>query len=1125
MSNCTEIRLREIPENFPEKYIEPDGHVYLALDLGFKYTETKRLERLLLTGNIQFDTSSGAIFKTTPKIDAVVDCFLDPNTIGQTYQDIPIDFVQGGHVVSDYCLRILTYNSKTVRALVLLDKFHWANLMQELTLCDLFEGETYVHNCPTVTDLGNSYIYDESSPHWYPTVDYGAFQWNNPVDYEPNLANPNRFLRRQTLCNSYRRPFIFTSDILRRLFCKINYQFKSEFSEKEFVKRLIEYHVRPDFGKDKKEELDVKIIPRLRYSSFGNEEKVIVDDAEEDLFGNYNSGYYCGNGKVKINIQLRLVFDPEIFDVEEHNVKLGLYTIAKGPNGEPMPGAPSFELHSQVFDSSSTNKEGIDENPIGFFEIEDLEVDNSECNLIYLKFKESRDAGFLGFEIDGTESFIEYTGVRKFFDTGREYSYEEVFDCKNMLDWFKGFVHLGELKLDTDVSNRCLLAEPPYSLTIEDETCNGFFLDERVDLSYIVVPKTISIEAPDRDNERYVRKQFKNSTDQFIKDKELEEEPFTFFIDRGEQYDNEDTKEVSNNCFEPTCNRVVTLAPDRQKITLPVMKSSNDIRCQSWSIAPRILCTYGSVIQNIPPVDPNKTYLKICDDYTTLLPTAYQFEEDQLIGAVSNDPLAALVIPNCNVTFEEIFDNDGNQLFSLSIFAKQWLLEELLEAQLTMDVKLNSFLFDCIDFRQLAEITYHGKPFVARIKEITDFNRCDDSLTKMSFRPLYQNISGLCNYIVGNPDGGDCQNFPAITCIKDGDCHIFMIGGSIQSVISNVTFYKKGDPNEQIPNTTPVSAELCGETEQYQVCAIVSFEGDCPDVTTAIKTVFPCSNSQPEIICQGFYKSENGYCVNAVIGGQIFDNYTIIEFLADGEDYTAGSDLCGLSIGQTVNFTAIIDFDDACDPIELELDCLIPTPPGSCDDNQASIGFEEDANGCCKPMIVEDCLVEQPENCLFWYACLPEGQQPTKEDEILYTGPEFLCCPDGHVLWVKAMLFFCGTCDPLCIEWTQAVKDGCCNFQNIECSNCIAEVTDPCEGYSYVWYSLPDQTDPSNEPPFTADFVRTNYAVLQLGTSANLLDDVDMWYAVIGRKDGCPDSINYYFHDAPNAGEDTILTL
>lgn len=1133
---CTRIRLRELPSNIAQCWVDDDGCVYFDLAAGYYLEQDKVNEKITNINEIEFSRTITAALQYTDKNAAILECFLDPNTVGQQYEEIPIDIIEGGCVTGQKHMLINGCNYQGINATILLDKNHWARKMSELSICDIKDLGQYTHQCPDIPNEVDPHIYNGSNPTWNILVDYGELGYRGYYD-----SISKKFICK--LCHSDFRPWFNVEHIMEKLWCTIGYKFESPTRDTEKWNRLWDYLLKCDFGTgDEARCLDAVIQssefaltqPQFYLQNGHDAERCLfMTDVIADTKGSWQNNRYCNNGCVDIKGKLNLSVDEDMDDDNEIIIR-----IRKRAKGDPENTGTILWTQRIASGGDYLDEQGFD------FDIQDVSI--TDCQELCITMESTKHGGDVKANVRYPNSYIEFIGKRLYFEEGKTYEIADLLKCNiNAYDWFKSKAQAFGWNFDTNEGLNTVFAASPYPTKDVDGTqVEPFYTGETIDWTSKVIEKTKDVQAPSADTERYCKVSWKKSSDCYIDELDLSEELFSHTFDRGARINNNKTKSLENILIEPTAQ---TLKGGSRKtytvnanndfyityISLPLCipkmcgtdGAVGDNEKMSWCFGDcvRMLLGFGNVVHGIPNVggllnsqDTLHSCIDLCGEETPLVPTAGMFM-DCPIGDESGNPTPANIYAptDCNLVFNEVVNSDGDPLPNLfNQYLAKVIAEDIDEANMNYLVDLDTNDFDCYNFRQCVTINLNGKPVTVRVAEILGFRRCLDELTPVTFKPLTQSYSNVCGVIdpsgiPGNNGEGECDNFPTIFCVKNGDCFDLSIGGTINGTILNSTFFCQlvsGGAVTTLTNTSPITATVCGKTEPFNVWATVTFANDadgnaCPDKTTPIKLITPCGDNQPQLRCEGFYKSANGYCLKAFIEGDIFDPFTINSFTVDGQPYVEGTEICGFAIGQTVPIEAILNFDDACDPITVSLDCLIPVENGNCDDNQATLTLEPDADGCCLPVVDVICAVEKVAGIFVWYACTDDAANPPVEgvDEIcLWDGKTPICC-DG-ILWVKALVLFCGKCDEICIDWISAVKDSCPDCEiNPSCTDCVLSLNPTCTEYTWV------VTDPDGNA--VPDDGGNTYQLL--------LDGI---YTITGTLAGCDTITDTYEHEMPDAG-------
>lgn len=1173
MSNCTKIRLREVPETIPSDWLDSSGCLYFDL-LDGERLQTKTCEQLNSNNEIEFDRSVGVTLAATDRNQEIIDCFIASENIGQKYELIPVDLIEDDCIESDKVLRIERCTADGIEITLELDENHWAKLMQDCCLGDLDLG-TYTHQCLSDAMANNSPVYNGTDSTYISIEDYGEMvRCGTAIQVLPN-GNRTRCLR---ISGSYHRPKIFTEAIMEALMCKIGYEFDAPIRNTEKWNRLSEYQIRSDFGQDQASldsitvELSNDPYPSASWglgtvyedftSAEGNNHNTIEFFTDNDPAGLWDSrGRLCnaaGCYNIRAAVTMRLsTFDNDHPDLpsdvkvclvryKKHNRPPGYEKIIRfGGNGEEI-----------LAEANYTNDTGSEE----FLQ---LSADNvtvyphDDIRLVWKVGEFIENFNFIFMSL--TSAFLNFIPTRKYLQVGETYDVaKDLIGCtdRNALDWFKAHAHMQNWKLNTNQGRRTVEGKSPYSLSWCQDNTDGFINEESaLDWKDKVIQKTKVIDRPEDDEPRFCEISFKKSTDCYVESLDLENELYSKTIDRGAQFDNSETKTLDNGYFEPTANGQISLVDTGRNIyndnfdyfdiinadyvpfatgeefvafnTLCLPKicgedGNLDTQKDTWIICPRIGYNYGNVLHgDLPVSDGNITYERICllisdcEEFDTqLIPTWSQLPCE--VGQHNDLVTAPTLDLQNNLLFADISDQNGNLVPTLFTNYERWLFEQVNEAQYNFEVNLSPFDFDCIDFKTCVELLVDGKPITMRIGQVNDFNRCGEGLTSIDFKPLTQEV--FCPYVA--PDNNvTCFNRPALFCQRDGDCYTLSLGGVNNAVITSVNFFiEQNGSTSQIPNTGPLTAEVCGQTDVFCVYAEVTYsdiDGEpCEDQTTTKKTINPCIVSPPVLTCTGLYQG-NDYCIKADISapGQ---PYTVVSFTANGQPYAEGDLICGVDENTTILFEATIDYDnDSCPPIDVTLECAAPIPAQDCSLNIAEIICNPQPSGCLLPQLVGT-YTSPPIGFLIWYVC--QTDVPTAETlGCQWDFKSEICCPEGERVFIRGAVLF-KDCPNLCVDWVECeVACPPCEAV-IECTGCIAEITDDC-GRTWEWYDLPALANENNPPTLDVTAVMSQGVNIGSGQTTTLADDRDNWYAAVGNIGGFCEVVLFYYHDAPQTGD------
>lgn len=127
----------------------------------------------------------------------------------------------------------------------------------------------------------------------------------------------------------------------------------------------------------------------------------------------------------------------------------------------------------------------------------------------------------------------------------------------NALDLFKGMQHMVSGIIKPDFNTKTISLYPPYQASIDATVMEGFFLNSALDLTDKVQGGSLVKREISEAHERYLRLQFKESSDSFIESRNFPVQIWSKLVDTGGA--KEETKTLENPIFEPTIERDTTI--------------------------------------------------------------------------------------------------------------------------------------------------------------------------------------------------------------------------------------------------------------------------------------------------------------------------------------------------------------------------------------------------------------------------------------------------------------------------------------------------------------------------------------------------------------------------------------
>lgn len=1031
MNGCVQIRLQETFAYIPSKYVESDGYVYLDLKDDFDLRETKQVTELTDSNKLKFTFQLGFDLIDSHKNFSILKKFIHSNITDNTFEQIRVDVVTGSKVLNDNELYVRRTVNGSISGELRLGLEHWAIMSSSLKLNQI-EHDNFTFNKQNIKGfVRNRYPYvDGDSGVWFPVGNYG----NLIFDHSNNATNEYIIPIAQF------RPYHYVTSLLQKGFCEIGWKFESPLFESNYGRKILTYIINRNYGLEPsrvemlnaRAEVDSSYTMGFQYGSFG---RVRFPEIDNDISGNFNSdaSFYSGNGEVNIKGKI-LIHIPNEKEMKVRIV-VGKLTEKSGPN---TGGGYSFGLY-QVYDEYEIEVTG-DNNDIEWeFEINNIPCFDIDRMGVFINKSENEFLNVLKY------SFIEYEGVRKYWDLGDTENLGDLIDPEYMfLDFVKGVSHLLNLKWYTNPVTKTIKCFAPYFQNFFGEDIEGFYVETNInDITLLQDPTSMDVQTPELNQPRNINILFKQTTDQVVEEFELVNELWSRKIDLGQQYTIDEDQEIRNEFFEPTINSnevIIIRRNIESTINLPTYRSESK---HTWNINPRIMLGYGNVNQLNNGSQPTIKYIDFNDTKSEKIPTAGQFISSE-IGTL-HDQVSTPIAPVMNLVFgvnPEVKSVDPRTLYH--IVYHRWILESYNNLKIQYLIDLTTDAFRRITFRDYYIIIHKGRTTKVRMDKVIDFHYCANIDTPIDFIPDKQ-VSDLCDFIGIIPDSQEfiCLNNPVIICQEvGGGCHLFIIGGNNSSPILSVEFLKAEIDSEvyvPITNLTPTTAEVCGQTEPYKIKAIVTYDvigtdPVCPEKTTPTKSIEVCPSwLGVELICFNVYNPPSPvlYTKSKLLYNNAdYDesNITILEYrwsdflgpVFNWMPYTLGMEIPPDEIGAGV-FEVTFQYN-SCPPVTLQTECGTPTGPPPqpphfptpCQSVELMLVCNLEQSGCYTFQLVGSVPAFLDYTSIITYR--------TRDDEFSdwsdwksYKDVE-VC---GGEVQGKAMIIFCdNACEPMCIYST-----------------------------------------------------------------------------------------------------------
>lgn len=545
-----------------------------------------------------------------------------------------------------------------------------------------------------------------------------------------------------------------------------------------------------------------------------------------------------------------------------------------------------------------------------------------------------------------------------FYGIGEYVNFCDAVRCDiSVLDIYKKATGLigGYLDFNTATCEVCIY--PPVNVEMPDgQIIEGYNKEgDPVKLEGLIICDSHEGVKDDANQPRYCRVGFAKSTDSYINDLyEDDNEPFSYLIDRGGQYDGSQTVDKLNHGFEPTILRLVdNISCNGVPVYLPNLSDNEDGRV-SKNIGCRILlCSSGQQDYQQTGQVPEIAYCDPFDNNGQLqkrvgFVQGYQVPIDSQV--INADPAEIL-------SYDPADNDDPTNPDAQFDFYNLFMRFSNLDA---VGQPVHSFQFlHCANifmranggfFRHKVMIAYRGKVYKL-IAQQFQIDHCLGICTVSGYQPTTLNADCLT---APDVEVNTCQNSASISCDfdKGTNCYTVLVGGNYVSPISQVVWEMQEEnllgtgwgPSTN-PSGTLTMLELCDLNKPTRVRFQVIFdEVDgvvCPPVLSNWVVKDPCPNF-PIIACidpvEKIDPCENCFKLNltgivcskieSITGTlEVLDyNGSTLQTIAINEgpindieplDW-ASDEICGAGPCFRV-LDGLINYQDGCDPTEWTL--------------------------------------------------------------------------------------------------------------------------------------------------------------------------------------------------------------
>ncbi len=1059
------IQIRNIDFYVPSQMFD-GGQVYFDLPDKFQFGFTKSKAEVALLDSIDIAPTISINFPATNK----------NSYLFRRKKIFEVDVWLGMHVYELHQIE-LQEDTDNFKCVLKRSNDHWLYIIENTLLKDIPYGNfTYSEFNFSRPDLNKDTYEDGDSGYYHPIADYGT------------LSSADTILLSNT------RPLISPLKLIREGFCSKGWKFRCPFLETSRGRSIWTYDWADGF---------------INNDAFANqfEFKVRTTDNPDNIAKLNGNLPWIVNGELNgFDFENEIYDYPNEFDFNKYTGNYGTVTFTvqgsiKVQKNQNQQG--NFGLEVIIFELSPQLGFNVVMQETYYFDNDGEYKINSISEAIELKQGAYYGVYFnMGnFKVLNLDLIWFNEVINIPIKDGTVVPYASTIDQEATLkDYLSGIAHIMDGMFDVDNNKKEIWLYSPFDAYIganKQQPIEGYYIEEAIEIDNVQCNSELTKSQTD-ESERYEVIKFKDPEDSYTKSKNFNKnnEPGSRIIDRG--YSKEKYKYKENPFFEITLNREYTFISRKlddfwqtsdQPAILPAMWDNEDGKL-SMKIGHRIF------IGCFSKQNKNGHDIRIAVDIQGLsmfdYPMIYQFYDFIIVDSRVTD-------------LQLIFGTHEMDLWNTFMKRNYFLQGDFLSLLVFRpDSKVISESFRKFYFYYLK-----GLPTNLVLDKIN--NHIFDSGISTPYE-FY--IRKGKNLVCTNQVSSNCANYPILIVNRVGssNCYNISISGNYASEIEGNVIFEYYERNEDgsyssnpisIPNTTNISAQVCGISTRVRIKAHITWEPDENDVQcsaiTLSKDIDACSDNNPQLTYELTYQ-EDQYCIVVNVGGQIIDEYSIISFTYTyngvTENYTPGSQICGIIT--SIEFNAEISFDNNdCENRELELIVTVPPVYVDCGNITASVQCEEVSAGCVT-FVRTGYLPSAAVTDVIEYQCSIDGV--TWDQEIQRWDGEEICCP---FVRIRRIINFCNDLCPMyCTGWIYCNGGNCeCDFQ-IVCDTGNAEahlnIISGCGiGYVFNWY----------DPNMNLIATGQNYNFTESGI-----------YTVVADNGTC-ETIRTYEYTKPNAGE------
>lgn len=348
------------------------------------------------------------------------------------------------------------------------------------------------------------------------------------------------------------------------------------------------------------------------------------------------------------------------------------------------------------------------------------------------------NVGFTGFKIM-SGMYFEVQSLNKCIMGSEEVPINPmVSDQYSWLDLFKGFIHLIQGKIETDLLTKTVTVYPTIEADLYGDIVPPFVLYEEpsVDIQDQIIEESVIITPLRPDLKRYTRLQFAPATGADIDSLNLTEPAHSRKIINGMDLP-DDVEELQNPVFEPTLegvtSKIATQAGGRGPLPILPRLWDNTEGERSFNIAPRILFAFGLSRQKWPTPSPTTGAVQYTGFFWNTPPNPANTGYIQTWGYATQLRTIELD-PAPDMDGNVVFGTAQNDLFVKFYLGLTQINQNASVINLLMYLRMRGYNNE--NFRLLNTFTIKGRRYQTPKTDILDFIPCEDIPTPVKFLAL-----------------------------------------------------------------------------------------------------------------------------------------------------------------------------------------------------------------------------------------------------------------------------------------------------------------------------------------------------------------------------------------------------